>query len=138
MDQVFRHLQADVSTADHHRCLVLSTGIPRRCALQLNHFHPVQSTPGSPLHQVRSSPKDPGRSIPGKGGRIAPPRREHELVVFLVVTSPVTWFLSSTVFFLDEMPTPRSASDNRSRTSCERLFVDTRRLDSFSITPETW
>ncbi len=50
--------------------------------------------------------KIPGRSMPGSGGRIgAAPGDSTSLSYFSVVTSPVTWFLSSTVFCCGEMPT---------------------------------
>ena len=84
--------------------------------------------------------KMPGRSMPGSGGRIgAAPGDSTSLSYFSVVTSPVTWFLRSTVFCSGEMPTTsqrvRTSMANCSRNVCS---VATRRLDSCAITPPTW
>ena len=78
--------------------------------------------------------------MPGRGGRIgAAPGESTSLSYFSVVTSPVAWFLSSTVFFFAEIPTTsqrvRQSIANIARNICS---VATRRLDSFSITPPTW
>ena len=78
--------------------------------------------------------------MPGSGGRIgAAPGDRTSLSYFSVVTSPVTWFLRSTVFCSGEMPTTsqrvRTSMANCSRNVCS---VATRRLDSCAITPPTW
>src|SRR5512141_2858946 len=78
--------------------------------------------------------------MPGSGGRIgAAPGDSTSLSYYSVVTSPVTWFLSSTVFFLDEMPVPAQRV-RQSIANCTRnvFSVATRRLDSCSIEPPTW
>jgi len=128
MDQVFRHLQADVSAADHHRSLCFVQREPRGCVLLLGQITATRS-----IHSRISlasgtilSEKIPGRSIPGKGGRIgAAPGESTSLSYFSVVTSPVTWFLSSTVFFSAKPRPPRNASGSRSRS---RSFLSSSRI----------
>ena len=84
--------------------------------------------------------KIPGRSIPGRGGRMgAAPGDSTSLSYFSVVTSPVARFFNCTVLFLGEMPIAsqfvRQSTVNIARNICS---VDTSRLDSFSMTSPTW
>ena len=77
MDQVFRHLEADVSAADHHRTLRLVQRLESRgrAAPRSNHLNPVRSTPGSPSHPARSSPKrSPGDRCRAGADGSEPPR----------------------------------------------------------------
>ena len=69
----------------------------------------------------------------------AAPGESTSLSYFSVVTSPVAWFCSWTVFSAAEMPTTshcvRQSTANIPRNICS---VATSRLDSCSIEPPTW
>ena len=81
----------------------------------------------------------PGRSIPGSGGRTDGASGESTSLSYgSSVTSPVLMSRSVTVLSLREIDTAsqlvRASMENWSRNSCS---LATRRLDSFSITPDT-
>ena len=141
VDQVFRHLKADVSPADYHRALRLvqreSRGRMLPGQIARTPFDPLPDVP-----RIRHGPhrKDP-REIDSGQGRTdrSRPGREHELVVFLGGYLAGDVILEFHGFFLgrdaDRLAVRPHIDRKLPRNVCS---VATRRLDSFSITPPIW